>query len=161
MTERYDEVGPRFSLVPAAFVFLRRRGEVLLQLRQGTGYMDDHWAAGIAGHVEAGESVFEAARREGREELGIEVGELIPATVMHRTLAGGGAIEQRVDFYFTSEVWTGEPAIQEPDKAADLGWFPLGALPAPLVPHEATVLDGLRAGVLPSVTTYGFAGPRA
>jgi 8-oxo-dGTP pyrophosphatase MutT (NUDIX family) len=91
----------------------------------------------------------------------IEVGELVPVTVMHRTLPGGGAIEQRVDFYFTSEVWTGEPVIREPDKAADLGWFPLGALPAPLVPHEAIVLDGLRTGFLPSVTTYGFTGPHA
>ena len=39
----------RFVVVPAAYVFLLRDGvggpEVLLQLRQGTGYMDDHWAA--------------------------------------------------------------------------------------------------------------------
>jgi len=61
-----------FSLVPAAYVFLLReagpRTEVLLQLRRHTGYMDDHWAAGIAGHVEANESVIQTAIREGREE---------------------------------------------------------------------------------------------
>ena len=28
--------------------------EVLLQLRQRTGYMDGHWAAAAAGHVEKG-----------------------------------------------------------------------------------------------------------
>ena len=46
----------RFVVVPAAYVFLlraRARHRVLLQLRQNTGYMDDHWAAAAAGHVES------------------------------------------------------------------------------------------------------------
>ena len=46
----------RFRVVPAAYVFLLRPGpdgdEVLLQRRRNTGYMDDHWAAAAAGHVE-------------------------------------------------------------------------------------------------------------
>ena len=46
----------RFVVVPAAYVFLLRDGasgvEVLLQLRRNTGYMDEHWAAAAAGHVE-------------------------------------------------------------------------------------------------------------
>ena len=54
--------------MPAAYVFLLRPGadgdEVLLQLRQNTGYMDDHWAAAAAGHVERGETAYDAARRE-------------------------------------------------------------------------------------------------
>ena len=45
--------------------------EVLLQLRQNTGYMDDHWAAAAAGHVERGETAYDAARREALEELGV------------------------------------------------------------------------------------------
>ena len=39
--------------MPATYVLLRRENEVLLQLRQNTGYRDGHWAAAIAGHVEA------------------------------------------------------------------------------------------------------------
>ena len=60
-------------MVPASYVFLLREStdgtgtEVLLQLRQGTGYMDGHWAAAAAGHIEQGESVFEAAAREAAE----------------------------------------------------------------------------------------------
>ena len=58
----------RFVVVPASYVFLLRDGvtgaEVLLQLRQNTGYMDDHWAAAAAGHVEQGETAYDAARRE-------------------------------------------------------------------------------------------------
>ena len=39
--------------------------EVLLQLRQNTGYMDDHWAAAAAGHVERGETAYDAAAPRG------------------------------------------------------------------------------------------------
>ena len=62
----------RFALVPASYVYLLREGdagtEVLLQLRQGTPYMDGHWAAAAAGHVERGETAYDAARREAVEE---------------------------------------------------------------------------------------------
>ena len=48
----------RFVVVPASYVYLLREAdgatEVLLQLRQGTPYMDGHWAAAAAGHVERG-----------------------------------------------------------------------------------------------------------
>jgi 8-oxo-dGTP diphosphatase len=147
----------RFRVVPAAYVLLRRGDEVLLQRRRNTGYYDEHWAAGAAGHVEAGESVFEAACRETAEELGIEVAAdaLIPLTTMHRTANNGRAIDERVDVFFECRDWTGEPALQE-DKASDLGWFRLGDLPQPVVPHELVVLEGVRSGVLPSVVAFGF-----
>ena len=45
----------RFQVVPASYVIFRRDDHVLLQLRQGTGYMDGYWATAAAGHVEAGE----------------------------------------------------------------------------------------------------------
>ena len=65
----------RFVVVPAAYVFLLRDGvagtEVLLQLRRNTGYMDDHWAAAAAGHVERGETAYDAAHREAAEEIGV------------------------------------------------------------------------------------------
>jgi len=139
-------------------VLLRRDGEVLLQLRQGTGYMDGHWAAAAAGHVEDGESVFEAACREALEELGVTVdlAHLVPLTSMHRTHGNGRAIDERVDWFFECRRWTGEPTLLETDKAADLRWFPLDALPEPVVPHELVVLEGVRSGDLPPITTHGF-----
>jgi 8-oxo-dGTP diphosphatase len=147
----------RFRVVPAAYVFLRREDDVLLQLRKDTGYFDDYWAAGAAGHVEAGESVLQAASREVLEELGIVVSstDLVPVTAMHRTSDSGLEIDQRVDFFFECRAWTGEPALQEV-KAADLAWFPIASLPADVVPHELFVLERLRAGSLPPVVTFGF-----
>lgn len=149
--------------MPAAYVLLLRDDpahgtEVLLQLRQGTGYRDGHWAAAAAGHVEQGESVLTAVCREAEEEIGvvIDAADLTPLTTMHRTHANGKPIDERVDFFFGCRRWAGEPRLLEQAKAADLGWFPLAALPDPVVPHELMVLDGVRAGSLPIVVTYGF-----
>jgi 8-oxo-dGTP diphosphatase len=146
----------RFQVVPAAYVLLLRGSEVLLQLRQNTGYRDGHWATAAAGHVERGESVLAAALREAEEEIGVVPAELAPLTTMHRTHGNGEPIDERVDFFFTCRTWTGEPRLRETAKAAELGWFQLDGLPDPVVPHERFVLDGLRTGTLPSITAFGF-----
>lgn len=149
----------RFVVVPASYVFLIREGagapEVLLQLRQGTGYMDDHWAAAAAGHVERGETAWDAARREAVEEIGVADLALDFATAMQRT-GRGLPIDERIDFFFTARSWTGEPRIVEGAKCADLRWFPLDALPSPVVPHELVVLEGLLRGDLAPLTHHGF-----
>lgn len=148
----------RFQVVPAAYVILRRCDEVLMQLRQGTGYRDGYWACGIAGHVEAGESVLQAAVREAVEEAGvvIEPADLRPLTTLHRTHGNGLAIDERVDFFFTCERWRGDPHLVERHRSALMGWFDITALPAPVVPHEARVLTGLRTGDLPAILPFGF-----
>lgn len=152
----------RFQVVPAAYVLLLREvggtEQVLLQLRAGTGYMDGHWAAAAAGHVEAGESVFAAAAREAAEELGITIApdELVPLCAMHRTVAPYGPIDERVDFFFACRRWTGRPELRETEKATQLDWFALDALPDPVVPHELQVITALRDGTLQPIVTHGF-----
>ena len=162
MTTSADAVSAaigRFVVVPAAYVFLLREGadgdEVLLQLRQNTGYMDDHWAAAAAGHVEKGETAYDAARRESLEEIAVTDLDLAFVTAMQRT-RGGEPIDERIDFFFTARSWSGEPRIVETEKAAELRWCALDALPDPVVPHERAVLEGLRAGTTPAYSTFGF-----
>ena len=150
----------RFMVVPAAYVYLLRDGasgrEVLLQLRAGTGFMDGHWAAAVAGHVERGESVYAAAAREAAEEVGVRDLVLEPWCAMQRRRPTGDPVDERVDYFFTAVAWQGEPRILEPHKCADLRWFPLDALPDPVVPHERVVLESLRAGVTPPIVVHGF-----
>jgi len=154
-------VTSRFQVVPAAYVVLQRNvgaGQVLLQLRSGTGYRDGHWACAAAGHVEAGESVVEAALREAREEIGVRIAaaDLVPLCAMHRTHGNGNPVDERVDFFFTCTRFDGSPRLLERHKSADLRWFDLDALPDPVVPHERWVLDALRAGSVPALTSFGF-----
>lgn len=168
-----------FTLVPAAYVYLLRPDpgavgedaaaassgtQVLLQLRRNTGYMDGHWACGASGHVEAAESVLEAAVRETDEELGIgvEATDLGALTAMHRTNdLGGAALEQRIDLFFSLRIWTGTPAVREPAKNAGLRWFSLTDLPEAVPPHERHVLELLAASLdggkpVPPIITFGF-----
>jgi len=148
----------RFVVVPASYVFFLRPDldgvdEVLLQLRQNTGYMDDHWAAAAAGHVERGETAPDAAAREALEELAVTDVSLSFLTSMQRT-RHADPIDERIDFFFTSRSWTGDPRIVEPDKCAALQWFRLDELPDPVVPHELSVLTQL--GSIPPYSTFGF-----
>ncbi len=150
----------RFVVVPASYVFFLRETdaavpEVLLQLRRGTGYMDEHWAAAAAGHVERGETAEAAARREAAEEVDVADLELEFLTAMQRT-AHDLPIDERIDFFFAARSWSGEPRIVEAAKCADLRWFPLDVLPDPVVPHELVVLEALRAGDVPALTHFGF-----
>ena len=146
-----------FVVVPASYVYLLRDDgtgpEVLLQLRRNTGYMDEHWAAAAAGHVERGETAYDAARREAAEELAVSEVDLTFELTMQRT-RHDQPIDERVDFFFTARSWAGEPRIVEPDKCADLRWFPLDALPDPVVPHEAYALASLGTGQ--PYLTFGF-----
>jgi 8-oxo-dGTP diphosphatase len=139
-------------------VVLRRSSAVLLQLRANTGYMDGFWAAAAAGHVEADESVFAAAVREAREEIGVEfrTEDLVPVCAMHRTHGNHEAVDERVDFFFECRRWRGVARLRETGKASDLQWFGLDSLPDNVVPHERQVLTGLHTGDLRAITTYGF-----
>jgi 8-oxo-dGTP pyrophosphatase MutT (NUDIX family) len=155
----------RFVVVPASYVFLLRNGapgtsggtEVLLQLRQNTGYMDGHWAAAAAGHVEKGETAYDAARREALEEIGVEDVELEFIASMQRTRSAE-PIDERIDFFFTARSWAGEPRILEPEKCAELRWCALDGLPEPVVPHELAVLQAVQDGEVPRYLTFGFPG---
>jgi len=146
-----------FVVVPASYVFLLREGaagtEVLLQYRQNTGFMDDHWAAAAAGHVERGETAYDAARREALEERAVTGVDLRFEFSMQRT-QHAAAIDERIDFFFTARSWAGEPRIVEQEKCAELRWCPLAALPDPVVPHERLALASL--GTPEKYLTFGF-----
>jgi len=145
-----DDPADRALLVAAAYVILQRDDQVLLQLRRGTGYMDEHWAV-LAGHLERGETIVAAAVREAAEESGVVVdpADLEPLTTLHRFIPDGPPIEQRCDMFFRARRWSGEPTPLEQDRCAEMRWFPLGALPTPVVPHELAVLRYLADGRTP------------
>lgn len=123
---------------------LQRAGQVLLGLRSGTGWRDGHFHV-PAGHLEAGETVTAGAVREAAEELGLVLREEdleLVHTVHHWTAED----EPRLQLFFHVRSWDGEPVNAEPDKCAYLAWFPMNALPEPMVDFTAVALNEFPQG---------------
>ncbi len=134
--------GGRFAVPVAVHLFLVREDEVLLLRRANTGYEDGKYSV-IAGHLDGGETVIAAAVREAREEAGIALdpAEVRVVGVMHRR-----ANDERIDFFVTAEVWSGEIRNNEPHKCDQLDWFPIDAVPGNTIPYVRRAIENYRAG---------------
>ncbi|MBN2046006.1 MAG: NUDIX domain-containing protein [Anaerolineales bacterium] len=134
----------------AVHLFFIDDDQVLLSRRANTGYMDGHYSV-VAGHLEPGETVLQAAVREASEEAGVVI---LPKDtevvgVMHRRDG-----EERIDFFARVHSWVGEPFNAEPEKCSDLRWFRLNALPENIVPYIFQALQNYKANVW--FDTFGF-----
>ena len=124
-------------LVGVGVVFVRG-GRVLLAKRQGS-HGEATWAS-AGGHLEWGESLEECARREAKEELGLEVGDLI-FLCLSNIIAYG---KHYVDIEFLGDIGDQEPNLAEPEAFSESGWFDLDDLPQPLFKAVAYALDSLK-----------------
>src|SRR5512135_2963901 len=88
----------------AVHLFFLRADRVLLLRRYNTGWEDGKYSV-PAGHVESGETVTQAAIREAREEICVE---LTPAqlTVVH--VMNRKSEDERIDFFLVAAGWEGE-----------------------------------------------------
>ena len=135
-------------------VILREREsqeEVLLHRRANTGYMDGKWDFAGSGHVEAGETASQAACREVLEETGLTVR---PEAVRFLHLSHRVKEPTYYDIYFAIRQWTGNPAIQEPEKCSDMGWFPVDGLPQDMIANRRRTFLLARTGVAYSEILY-------
>ncbi len=109
----------KFMIYAAAYVFLKREGTIYLMRRANTGYRDGMYSL-PAGHIEAGESLKEAALRELEEEAGVvaQAEDLVQAHAMYRRYPE----RTYADYYFVCDTWEGEPTICEPEKCDDARW---------------------------------------
>lgn len=84
--------------------------QVCLALKK-RGFGEGKWN-GVGGKVEAGETCEEAARREAKEEIGVEVGPLQKVGELAFYFSHNPAWDQLVHVYLCDE-WEGEPAESE------------------------------------------------
>lgn len=143
--------------VIGAHLFLERDGATLLGRRHpDVAFAGDAWHA-LAGHVEW-ESVGACLVREAYEEAGlvIDPADLQLVHTVHLLDDHKGA-EPRLQLFFAASRWNGEPEILEPDKCTAWTWWPLDALPEPMVAYTRAAIDGIRAGT--AYTELGWDGP--
>ncbi len=131
---------PRYAVIPRVSCFLRHGGEVLLL----KGAPDKRlWAGrynGIGGHVERGEDPLTAARREVREEAGLEVEALRLGGIVHVCLSEGPGV---LLFLFTGEAPTREV---RPSAEGTLEWVDPERIPTlPVVEDLPALLPRLLA----------------
>ncbi len=130
-------LGVRASV--SAVVF-DRRGRLLLQRRADGG----QWGL-PGGSVEVGESLVEAVQREVEEETGLRVG-------VRRLVGVYSAPDLQVVRYPDGLVWhyvnacfecvPRGGALTTSSETLDVGYFPLSALPRPLLPnHRIRIRD--------------------
>jgi 8-oxo-dGTP pyrophosphatase MutT (NUDIX family)/tRNA A-37 threonylcarbamoyl transferase component Bud32 len=118
--------------------------EVLLSRRAGAVYAAGCWHL-PSGHLDGPwEDVVTAVVREAREETGILIdpADVRAAVTVHHRAPGG---RTRVGFFFEVRTWQGSPRVLEPEVCDGMGWFPLNALPEPMVAYCRAGLDAYRA----------------
>lgn len=130
-----------FTMPVTVHLLFLRDGKLLMLRRQNTGFEDGNYSV-VAGHLDGGETVTQAAIREAKEEAGVEIepGDVEVLYVMHRAAPGRGPPE-RIDFFIRINKWGGEIVNAEPDKCSDLSWFKLDELPQNTIPY---VRQGIR-----------------
>ena len=127
----------------AVHLFFLRDKQILLLRRFNTGYEDGSYSV-VAGHVDAGETVTQAAIREANEEIGVmlEPTDIQIVHVMHRK-----SEDERIDFFMAVRHWGGDLTNNEPHKCDDLAWVAVDALPHNTIPYVRGAIENYQAGI--------------
>jgi len=119
-------------------LIISRGAEVLLLRRKGA-HGAGTWST-PGGHLEFGESPEECARREAREEVGVEVAEVRFRAITNDVFRAEG--KHYITLWMQGAYRSGEPARRAEDEVAEVGWFAWDALPQPLFLPLQNLLQG-------------------
>lgn len=151
-----DKFKTRHRVVPAVYiVFLQESSHKILLLRRAnTGYHDSEYSL-PAGHLDGNESAIQAAIREAKEEVGVEIKpqDLQFLHVMHR-LSEVPIKHERIDLYFKTTKWQGKPFNAEPQKHSELRWADINNPPNNVIPEVKQALAMIISGKTYSDTGF-------
>lgn len=122
-------------------VMILKGNKVLLGQRKGS-HGEGEWAF-PGGHLEHMESILDCARRETKEECGIEIANI---RFLFLSNLKTYAPKHYVHVGLIADWQSGEPQILEPDSCEEWGWFDLNNIPTPLFNTCATSFEARRTG---------------
>ena len=107
----------------ASYVLSYKNGKVAFVLRSNTDWMNNYYGL-PSGKVEKNESYTSAARREAKEETGIDI-ELTDLKFIHVThrYEPSKQANDWVDLFFEATKWQGKPYNAEPHMHSELAWL--------------------------------------
>lgn len=117
-------------------VMIFKDGKVLLAKRKSSHGRGEYGFPG--GHLEHMESFEDCAKRETKEECGIEIENVEFRFVENVTIY---APKHYVLIGMTADWKSGEPEILEPDKSEAWRWYDLESLPSPLFKMSKMIID--------------------
>lgn len=132
-------------------IIKNEEGNILLQRRQGTKLWPGFLAL-PAGHVDEGENVYEAAVREAKEELDIDIStdDIVDTFVVNRK---NKSLVPYFDVYFGISKYNGTIKINEPEKCSELVWVnPNLEFPKDMITFEKEALENNKHGIKFSAT---------
>lgn len=130
----------RFKMpVSVQVILFNQNDEVLLLKRKSTGFGEGLYGF-IGGHVEQNEQVIDAAIREVKEEIGIDINrkKLIFKSVMNRKVDEN---TEYIDFVFIAKEWQGNIINMEPEKCSELTWYQINNLPQNTIDFEKYLIE--------------------
>jgi 8-oxo-dGTP diphosphatase len=141
----------RFKAVVAVHLLLMKNKQILMYLRQNTGFADGMYSV-VAGHIDGGESVTAAMIREAKEEAGIDINaeDLETMCVMHRKAPD----REIIDYFIKIEKWKNEIQNLEPEKCKELKFFDPCNIPENTIPYIKAGIECSLKGV--KFTEFGW-----
>lgn len=122
-------------------VVILKDGKVLLGKRKSAHGHGEY--ANTGGHVEHLESLEEVARRETREEAGIEIQNIRFLCLINLK---DYAPKHYIDIGMIADWKSGEPQVLEPEKRENWDWYDIDNPPEPLFGSSRLYLEAYKTG---------------
>ncbi len=134
----------KYPRIGIGVMIQNKKGEVLLGLRQGA-HAAGEWSC-PGGHLEFGETIFETAKREVKEETDLDVEEfkLISVSDDLRYISTDGV--HYVTIGVKAVYKGGNPKLMEPDKCERWRWFSLNNLPEKILEGTEMIIKNYKKG---------------